>query len=79
MHDVPIDESSVIGRLLRSLGPFGFIAIDQASVNLGDLLTPSMPGRIVRVTGNPSECIAVFASEQAETLGCIAGWISDEE
>ena len=78
MNSVPFDDESVLGKLLRSLGPFGFVAVDDSRVNIDDLLSPCVPGKIVRVRGNPADCIAVYSSADAETLGCIAGWISDE-
>ena len=79
MTEVPFDDDSVLGKLLRSVGPFGFIAVDQSCVNMNDLCAPDRPGKIVRCYGNPAECIQVFASQDAETLGCVAGWISDEQ
>lgn len=73
------DEQSVLRRLIRSLGPFGFVAVDPSRVNLDDMMAPACDGRIVRVIGDPSTCIAVFAPADALTLGCVAGWISDDE
>ena len=77
INTVDFDEHSVLGKLLRSLGPFGFIAIDESRVNIHDLASYK-PGAIVRVQGNPDDCIRVFAMPDAITLGCVAGWISDE-
>ena len=77
MDKIPFDENSVVGRLLHSLGPFGFVAVDPSRVNLDDLIAPHIPGKVVRVHGDPATCIAVYASEDAPTLGCVAGWISD--
>lgn len=74
---VPFDEGSVLNRLLRSLGPFGFVAVDADRVNLDDLCAGPCEGRIVRVIGDPRECIQVFAAGSDETLGCVAGWISE--
>lgn len=75
---VPFDEGSVLNRLLRSLGPFGFFAVDADRVNLADLCAGPCEGRIVRVRGNPADCIAVFADGSDKTLGCVAGWISED-
>ena len=75
---VPFDEGSLLNKLLRSLGPFGFVAVDPARVNLDDLCGGPGEGRIVRVIGDPRECIQVFAAGSDETLGCFAGWISDD-
>jgi hypothetical protein len=78
VSQIDIGDDSVIGKLLRSLGPFGFVAVDADRVNLDDLINSGgAAGSIVRCIGNPSDCIAVYASEQADTLGCVAGWISD--
>lgn len=78
MIGIDMSEESVIGRLLRSLGPFGFVAVDPSRINLDDLISTGRgEGSIVRCYGNPADCIAVYASGQAETLGCVAGWISD--
>jgi hypothetical protein len=77
---IDISEDSVIGKLLQSLGPFGFVAVDAERVNLDDLINSGgVAGSVVRCRGNPRDCIAVYASEQAETLGCVAGWISDSD
>lgn len=54
-----------------------FIAVDIDNVNLEDLMS-CRPGGIVRCHGNPAEVISVFAFENT-ALGCVAGWISDEE
>ncbi len=78
MTEVPFDENSILGKMIRSIGPFGFVAADTNRVNLDDLLAECRPGRVVRVNGDPSKCIAMFAPKDAETLGCVAGWISDE-
>jgi hypothetical protein len=75
---VSFDEGSVLSRLLRSLGPFGFVAVDPERVNLEDLCAGPGEGRIVRVLGDPRECIQVFAAGSDETLGCVAGWISED-
>ena len=75
---VPFDEGSVLNRLLRSLGPFGFVAVDPDRVNLDDLCAGPCEGRIVRVIGDPRECLHVFAAGSDETLGCVAGWISED-
>ena len=69
---------SVLGKLIRSMGPFGFVAVDQARVNIDDMCAPSQAGKIVRVYGDPSTAIVFFAPPDSETLGCVAGWISDE-
>ena len=75
---VPFDEGSLLNRLLRSLGPFRFVAVDTDRVNLEDLCAGLCEGRIVRVRGNPADCITVFAAGSDETLGCVAGWISED-
>ena len=75
---VPFDEGSLLNRLLRSLGTFGFVAVDIDRVNLDDLSAGPCEGRIVRVRGNPADCITVFAAGSDETLGCVAGWISED-
>lgn len=80
MTEVPFDDKSVLGRLVRSLGPFGFIAVDTGRVNLDDLISSARrPGGIVRCDGRPDDCITFFVSQDAATLGCVAGWISDED
>lgn len=77
MQELKYDDESVLGKIVRSLGPFGFIAVDESRVNLNDLLAPSDAGRIVRVMGDPNTCIRIIPSENPETLGCLAGWISE--
>jgi len=76
--EVPYDEGSVLNRLFRSLGPFGFVAVDVNRVNLDDICAEPREGRIIRVDGDPSKCIQFFVSSDENTLGCLAGWISDE-
>ena len=76
MNDVKFMET-VDGKLLRSLGPFGFIAVDPVYVDLDDMCN-MRPGAIVRVRGNPYDAIRVYALPESDTLGCIASWISEE-
>ncbi len=75
---IKLDDSTVLGRLIRLVGPFGFIAIDQNRVNIEDLVASELPGAIVRCDGNPNDCINVVIPGAIETLGCVGGWISDE-
>lgn len=75
--EVECGAETVLGKLIRSMGPFGFVAVDQERVNIDDLCEPSQPGKIVRVFGDPATAIVFFAPPDAETLGCVAGWISD--
>ena len=62
-------------RMVKALGPFGFIAVDVTRVHVEDLFDG---GTIVRVDGNPHECIMMVTPQDANLLGCIGGWISDE-
>ena len=78
VEGVQYSEGSVFNRLIRSLGPFGFVAVDPDRVNMDDLLSEPREGLIVRTKGDPRECIHVFVTGQDESLGCLAGWISDE-
>lgn len=72
-------EDSMLGKLLKAAGPFGFIAIDESAVNMGDLLGGAgRHGAIVRCTKNPNECISVFSVGDDSLLGCVASWISEE-
>jgi hypothetical protein len=65
---------------LFAMGAFGFIAIDEGNVNLDDLLNAHKhPMAIVRCYGNPNECIKFVPSLNTEALGCVAGWLNDDE
>ena len=76
---IPWGPDSVGARLVRSLGPFGFVAVDTDRVNLDDLVRGyGREGAIVRCYGDPRSCIAVFCAPESETLGCVAGWISED-
>ena len=64
---------------LYAMGPFGLFAVDTNRVNLDDLIfSYDRPGAIVRVMGSPQDCIKLFPADY-EPLGCIAGWISEDE
>ena len=78
METVEFDDTSVMGRLIRSLGPFGFVAIDEDRVNIEDICAPECTGKIVRVRGDPMECITVFCAPDPMAAGCLAGWISED-
>lgn len=54
----------------------GFWAIRDGSVNLDDLFGTG-PGKIVRVRGNPRDCITYFFDNGVEG-DCIAGWVSED-
>lgn len=74
-----IADARAIDRLVRSLGPFGFVAVDIERVDMLDLIDAgNIEGLIVRVRGNPHDAIAYFPAPDAPTLGCVAGWISEE-
>lgn len=62
---------------LYEMHPFGFLAVDANLVNLDDLLS-ARPGAIVRCFGQPSELIAWFPPAESY-VGCIAGWISEDD
>lgn len=65
---------------LMAMGPFGFVAVDQWRVNLQDLiLALEKPGAIVRCEGDPRECIQVYSDDTSAVLGCVAGWVSEDE
>jgi hypothetical protein len=62
-----------------AMGPFGMLAVNTKTVNLDDLLfSMETPGCIVRVTGSPQDAIKLFPAD-TDPLGCIAGWISEDE
>ena len=63
-------------RLMGMTDPW-FVAVNEFSVNLDDLLNLK-PGGIVRCTGSPGEAIKLFVPPQWDALGCVAGWISEE-
>jgi hypothetical protein len=56
-----------------------FVVIDVDNVNLDDLLDAKVPGSIVRCFGPPDESIKVFVRPDSPELGCIAGWVSEDE
>lgn len=62
---------------LLDMGQQWFLAIDAASVNLDDV-TSIRPGGIVRCRTPPGDAVRIFHIDAPE-LGCVAGWISDEE
>lgn len=62
---------------LYAMGAFGFMAVDLDRVNLDDLMNAE-PGAIVRVRGNPADCIK-FYSGDSDAVGCVAGWISEDD
>ena len=65
---------------LMAMGPFGFVAVDEDRVNLDDLIHAlSRPGSIVRCYGDPRECIQVYSDDSSAILGCVAGWMSEDE
>jgi len=68
-------------KRLFAMGAFGIIAIDAYRVNIDDLLEAwHRPGGIVRCEGDPRECIThIHPLGENEPLGCVAGWISEEE
>lgn len=57
------------------------IAFDVDRVNVDDLVADVPAGypRLVRCFGNPKDIIHVFSVTAEEGLGCVAGWISDED
>lgn len=55
----------------------GFIAIWDGYVNLADLLN-SRPGGIVRCRQKPADCISIVHPDMS-AVGCVAGWISEEQ
>jgi hypothetical protein len=63
---------------LYSMGGF-FIAVNQ-EVNLEDVCSLRGNGGIVRVHGDhrPQDCISVFVTD-APPVGCVAGWVSEED
>ena len=50
-------EGNVI-RVMRSNKLIWFV--DMARVNIGDLIAPCRPGKIVRCAGKPQDCIMVY-------------------
>lgn len=63
-------------RLLQMGG--SFIAVDQ-NVNIEDLVRAGYgAGKIVRCRTNPHDCIRVVQVDDGP-VGCVAGWISEEE
>ena len=65
-------------RRLYEMDCFGFIAVRVGWVNIDDLLG-AVPGAIIRIQGRPQDCIKFYPPMDAPALGCIAGWVSDEE
>lgn len=62
-------------RLMEMSG--GFIAIWDGYVNMADL-EKLRPGGFVRCRKSPSECISTVHPDLS-SVGCVAGWISDEQ
>jgi hypothetical protein len=56
----------------------GFWAIDTDRVVIEDLLDGPREGKIVRVYGNPADCIKFFFYSGVEA-DAIAGWVSEDE
>jgi hypothetical protein len=65
-------------RLLDMMEPPAFLAVHVDLVNLDDLLNFHRPGAIVRTRADPRECIQWVVPPAQESLGCVAGWISEE-
>lgn len=72
-HTTTIDDKHM--RLMAM--SMGFIAIWDGMVNLDDLMY-MRPGGIVRCRDKPADCISIFHPDLS-SVGCVAGWISDEE
>ena len=78
MREIKLVQTEQEARLFE-MGGFGFIAIHAANVNIDDLLNSHRPGAIVRCYSNPAEAIQFFPSGDCPLLGCVAGWISEDE
>lgn len=63
---------------LYEMDAFGLICVNKGTVNLEDLFH-AVPGAIIRVDGNPNDSIKFISPFDAPALGCIAGWISEED
>lgn len=69
-----------IERLIRiqDAGLMGVWVVDQHIINLEDLTeSDNRPGAIVRVYGDVNAIR--FIPVECEVLGCVAGWISEDE
>ena len=64
-------------RLFR-MGFMPMLAIDEANVNIDDLMQ-YIPGGVIRCYINPADCITILQIADDSSLGCVAGWISEEE
>lgn len=63
---------------LREMGGLGFIVVDTDRVNLDDVCNSDRPGAIVRVWGDVTTAIRFIGGDDTK-IGCVAGWISEEE
>ncbi len=64
---------------LGGMLPLPVIFVDADKVNIDDLLNPNAPGQIVRCYGDPNISVKwIEPLSQADALGCVAGWISEE-
>lgn len=71
--------SDQIGRYEAVLSCW-FVGIDVDRVQLDDLLRATEhPGAIIRCYGPPSDVMQVHVMPYDEALGCIAGFISEDE
>jgi len=61
-------------RLASMAGGVWFV--DTSRINIHDFLD-SRPGQIIRCDGPPKDCVTYIPGDEP-TLGCVAGWISDE-
>lgn len=62
---------------LLALSTTWFVSVDASKVNIDDLLN-LRPGTIVRCSTDPRNCIQTHYAPDAY-VGCIAGWISEDE
>jgi hypothetical protein len=67
-----------MGRLYDA-GLSGLWLVNTFNVNLDDMLNAARPGAIVRVRDLDNSLRFIPHEGVSEVLGCIAGWVSEEE